>query len=117
MTSGQYQRNTRRKEGRARLPQWWLDQPPRIRGDELWFDAYSRLLTCRRYEGGPIPWIDALNYARAMGFGPDSTHFADTMLAMRGHLQILRQQKREEAEKIAAKRAKRKARRAGGKPQ
>lgn len=62
-------------KGRA-LPQWFLDEPLSLPGDEVFVDAFWALSTERRYPGGPIPRSVAEAHALSLGMsGEDAALF------------------------------------------
>lgn len=69
--SGQYQRSRVGRTGR--LPAWFTRQPKRVRGDDFYVRAYSRLSTERLpFDGqiGPVPWSCVDRYGRNYGLSP-----------------------------------------------
>lgn len=55
------------------FPEWYLDTPPMLPGDEFYLRAFWQLSTCRRYQGGPIAWDTTMQYAAAWELSPDMT--------------------------------------------
>jgi len=114
VTSGQYQRAT------GRLPNWYLKQPLKIRGDEFYLHAYSVLQTERRrsvrVEGGklvsetsPIPWSSALLYAEKIGLSRQGQlWFANVILSLESE----RREREREEQAAEQRRQKRRERRA-----
>ncbi|MGI9491978.1 MAG: phage tail assembly chaperone [Geminicoccaceae bacterium] len=39
-----------------KLPDWYLDAPDPLPGDQVYMEAYADLQTMRLFEGGPIPF-------------------------------------------------------------
>ena len=56
------------EKGRA-LPDWYLDGPDVLPGEEFYLKAFHRLSTCRLIgmSHGPIPWRDIVAYADRAG--------------------------------------------------
>lgn len=52
------------------LPSWYLEQPPRVPGDDFFHTAFRDLSTERNADG-PIPWRAAMAYADRKGLRPD----------------------------------------------
>lgn len=110
MESGQYQRATG-----GRLPDWYVKQPPRTRGDHIYLTAYARLATERRaFPGdiGPIPWSAVDTYGRRYGFGPwMHEHFVNVIMGLdrsyREHVKDKEAQEESKAKRRAAKAEKR----------
>lgn len=91
MTSGQYQRST------GRLPDWYLQQPPKSRGEDPFIQALY-LLDGDRAHAGKIPFTSAARYAELLGLGAEmSGWFARVLLLLDAKF---RRHKAEEAEKV-----------------
>lgn len=106
ITDGQYQRATR-----GRLPSWFLEQPPKLPGDDIYLGAYEKLSTDRRIvEGGsgPIPWSVVDRYAESHGFGGVMRpFFVDIVMRLdikyREHLKVENDKKQRKAKRAAAR--------------
>lgn len=110
--SGQYQRST------GRLPDWYLDQPPSKRGDNVFLSAWGSLGTCRQFtpngDGwGPIPWDRAVLYARELGYGRRYRGwFTRVILALdSAHREHVREQREQERKRDERERKRDKRRR------
>ncbi len=53
------------------LPQWYLDEPLSLPGDERFLDAFWYLTTERRWALGPIPASKTQQYAYDRGWSSD----------------------------------------------
>jgi len=62
--SGQYERATG-----GRLPGWYDDRPPEVRGDEIYLRAFWELSSERQFgqSVGPIPWSKVIQYGERKG--------------------------------------------------
>lgn len=106
----------------GRLPDWYEEQPPTVRGDDFWLLAFNCLATDRQLVGnggiGPIPWSKAILYGKEAGFDRRTRWwFAQVMLTLDT---LWRERKREDndkeqkrAEKAQAREAERKAKQIG----
>lgn len=54
-------------------PDWYLDQPEIVPGDEFYLSAFYELSTTRDtgFGSGPIPWQHILAYSNSSGFEDD----------------------------------------------
>jgi hypothetical protein len=60
-------------KGRA-LPEWFLEEPIILPGEEFYIKAFFHLSTCRHGNGmstGPIPWNNCLEYGLLAGLDND----------------------------------------------
>ncbi len=74
------------RKGRA-LPQWYLDEPPIMPGDDFYVRSFWRLHTERQMgtAPGPIPHSACESYALRRGLCEELVdHFCDVMSAMDG---------------------------------
>lgn len=61
-------------EKRQPLPSWVQDEPPLVRGDELYLRGFWELSSCRQFGGqvvGPIPWDKIMGYGERKGLDPE----------------------------------------------
>lgn len=70
----------------AQLPKWYLDEPPKLPGDDFYLRAFHLLGTCRVAFGerlGPIPWLAVRAYAVQEQLDRQTTRlFEDVIAAM-----------------------------------
>jgi len=95
-----------------------VNQPPVVRGDDVYLFAFSCLGTERQFPGngiGPIPWSAAFDYAaRSCGFDRlMSTYFATVILMLDGHYREHLVEERKKESDREARRARRKAKAEG----
>lgn len=45
------------------LPDWYIKEPPELPCDEFYISSYFDLMSCKNYEGGPLPWDKIRQYA------------------------------------------------------
>jgi hypothetical protein len=99
------------------MPDWYLKQPPKVRGDDWWISAFSCLATERSFPGngvGPIPWSKAFLFGRAQGFDRWTCNFVACVILLldQHYREHLRDEQNKEA-KREAKQAKREAKAVG----
>ena len=77
--SGQYQRC--RTTG-GRLPDWYENRPPLIRGDEFYMRAFWELSSCRQFGEaiGPIPWHRIAQYGSRKQLGSGMMGVFETVI-------------------------------------
>ena len=69
------------RKGR-KFPDWYLDQPAIFPGDEFYLRAFYHLSSCRRFQGGPIPWELIAQYAAGWQLAPDMVETFATVIPM-----------------------------------
>lgn len=58
------------------LPDWYMNEPPALPGDQFYLEAFDELSSCRQIgmSVGPIPYDKIVWYSREiLGFDEDST--------------------------------------------
>jgi hypothetical protein len=66
------------------LPDWYMDGPDLLPGDEFYLRAFGELSTCR-YIGmsaGPIPWTAMVTYGKMVGLDTDAMELFILVLRM-----------------------------------
>ncbi len=58
------------RKGR-KLPDWYLEEPPRQPLDQFYLGSFWALSTTRNYEFGPIPWDQIVKYGLRVGLDDD----------------------------------------------
>ena len=105
----QYERSTG-----GRLPEWYAEQPPFVRGDDVYVLAFSLLSTDRQFDQGrmgPIPWSSAIRYARELGWSRVMRRWFATVLLIldsihREHVREKQLRDEAKAERKSAREAK-----------
>ena len=99
MESGQYQKST------GRVPDWWEQRPPEVRGDQFYLAAFWELSSCRDFGQfiGPIPWDKIVLYGERKGLDSDMITVLEVVIRELDevYLSDLREQRRAEQDRSA----------------
>ena len=88
------------------LPDWFLEEPPLLPGDQFYLDAFWDLSTCRPVgmSEGPIPWTSIVEYWRMSGLDDDTMElFVGVIRAMDAEYMIWRNDQAERQKARGAK--------------
>jgi hypothetical protein len=115
----QYQRATG-----GRLPEWYVRQPPSVRGDEFFLIAFAYLGTERAIfvnangavcGTGPLQWSRAILYAKEAGLDRRTRRwFAAVMLSLDSQWRESKREENDKERRKADRKAEREARKAQG---
>ncbi len=86
------------------LPDWYLDEPEVLPGDQFYMQAFFELSTCRNYSAMgdmlPIPWTAIVHYGNLHGLkGLMLDHFCTCVRAMDNAYMDWRRESQEKAKR------------------
>lgn len=59
------------RKKRRKLPDWYVNRPPDVKGSAFFYEAYRDLATERRHAEGAIPWSACRLWCRDLRLQPD----------------------------------------------